>query len=101
MVCGLIDLPGPAFPGDHGRDTAESTLDIGRHGRLHAHLDSLEGTQSYVGDELSRGTGSQVDRGLPLCGFFLADEVTVEFLEELIATILECSLGLWYTSVDV
>lgn len=53
-----MDLPRHALLGDHGRNTAESALEIGWHGRLHAHLDGLEGTQSYVGDELSRGTGS-------------------------------------------
>lgn len=53
-----MDLPGHALLGDHGRNTTESALELGWHGRLHAHLDRLEGTQSYVGDELSRGTGS-------------------------------------------
>lgn len=94
-----IDSPGHAFLSDHGRDTAEGAFNIGWNGCLHAHFDGLEGAQSYVGDELSRRTGSQVDGGLPFDGIFLTDKVTVEFLKELVAAVLECSLGLVRVSV--
>jgi hypothetical protein len=94
-----IDIPGYALLGDHGRNATEGTLNLWWNGRLHAHLDGLERTQSYVGDELGGGTGGQVDRCLPFCGLFLADEVAVEFLEEFVSAVLERSLGLWYVSV--
>jgi hypothetical protein len=94
-----IDSPGHAFLGDHGRDTAEGAFNIRWDGCLHAHFDGLEGAQSYVGDELSRRTGSQVNGGLPFESIFLTDKVTVELLEELVAAVLECSLGLVRISV--
>lgn len=90
----IVDLPGHALLGDNGGNTAECASQVRRDGCLHAHFDGLEGAQSHVGDQLRGGTGCQVERSLPLVGAFLADQVTVELLEEFVAAIFECSLGL-------
>jgi hypothetical protein len=86
--------PGHTLFGDNSGDTTERALEFRRNGSLRAHFDRLEWTQSYIGDELGRSTGCQVQGGLPTVGILLANEVAVEALEELVASIFKCTLGL-------
>lgn len=94
--------PASAFLGNNTRNTAEGSLDFGWDGGLHAHLDSLKWAEGNIRDELRRRTSRQVKGSLPASCSVLSDKVAVELLEEFIATVLECTLGLFPdTSVSI
>ena len=90
----MCNLPCHSLLGNDGRDTAEGAPNIWRDGCLHADFDGFKGAESYVGNQLRRGTGHQVDRSLVFACTFLTDKVAVEFLEVLVSTVLECTLSL-------
>lgn len=87
-------LPRHALFGNDSGNAGERASEVGRNGRLHAHLDRLEGTQRNVCDKLGRRTSCQIERGLPPPGVLLANQVAVELFEELVAAVLERALGL-------
>lgn len=89
--------PGGAFFGDDGRNAAEGATDIRGDSRLRAHLNRFKRAKGHIGNELGRGTCGQVDGSLPLARTLFAYQVAIELLEELIAPVLESTLGLWKT----
>lgn len=60
---------------------------------LHLDLYHLQGAQSHVREELSRGGTGEPDGALVLLGVFLSGEVGVKIFEELIQAELETSLS--------
>jgi hypothetical protein len=90
----MSNSPSIALFRNHGRNPTECAPELGRDGGLRAHLDRLKGTQSNVGDQLSRSTAGQIDGSLVLLGIFRTDEVAVELFEVFVSTVFERSLGL-------
>jgi hypothetical protein len=100
MRKGTSDSPCNAFLAGDGRDAREGPGRKGRDRSLHSHLDGLEWAQRNIRDKFCRRAGRQVQRRLPAASPFLSSQITVEFLEELVATILECALGLWSPAIS-
>ena len=97
MLCGL---PAHAFCRYDLPQSGKRRPEVRRNRCLRAHLDGLERAERNVRDQFSRGAGNQVQRRLPLMSPFGANEVAVEFLEELIAAVFERALGLLCYSVQ-
>ncbi|CRK33352.1 hypothetical protein BN1708_001040 [Verticillium longisporum] len=85
--------PGHALLGRDGADAVERAAVRRRDAALHAHLDSLKGTEGKVGEELGRSGRSQIQDRLVLLGILGTGNVRVLLLEELIPAILEGALG--------
>ena len=60
-----------------------------RQGRLHPHLDGLEGAQGDIGQELGRGGSTEVDDSLGGVG---EEPLAIEVLEDLVKTVLAGAL---------
>lgn len=87
-------LPSKAFSCSNLGDAVQGSLREGRHGSLHADLDSFERAKSNIGEELGGGGGGEVKPGLVLVRCLLTGKVRVLLLEVFVEAVLECSLGL-------
>ena len=86
--------PSCAFFRSDSRETIEGARRKWWNGGLHADLNSLEGAESYVGDELGRCTGRQIKRRLISISHLLSNKIGIELFEVLVASIFERSLRL-------
>ncbi|KAI6875667.1 hypothetical protein KC323_g123 [Hortaea werneckii] len=87
-----VILPANTLRANNLADTIPGTFCKGRHRGLHADLDSLEGTEANVSEELGGSGASQIDPGLVSNGVLGTGKVRVELLEELIASVLQRAL---------
>ena len=82
-----------AFLCNNRGNTIESALCKWRNGSLHADLDGFEWAEGNIGDEFGGGRGGQVQRSLVLVGILSTNEIGVELLEELVASVFEGTLS--------
>lgn len=88
------DIPCYAFLTGDDREAGECTAGEGWDGGLHSDFDGFKGAEGEVRDEFGGGAGGEVQRGFVLVCALFAGEVGVELLEEFVAAVFECSLGL-------
>lgn len=86
------NIPANAFFASNGRDTLHGASESGWDSGLHSDLDSLERTETYIGNEFCRGGRRQVENGLVLGGSLLSSQLAVQVLEVFVEAILAGTL---------
>lgn len=70
-----------------------------RNSGLGTDFDSFPGAEQDISDNLSRGRGNEVEKGVILVSNFLTDKVGVFLLEELVETVFTSTLELEYAQI--
>ena len=84
-----MKLPSISLLGYYLRPPFSQSTRKRRQSRLHPDLDSLEGTESNIGQKLGTGTSSQVDNGLVHIG---KHRIPVKMFKDLVEAILAPTL---------
>jgi hypothetical protein len=89
---GSRDIPSDTFSRSNLIPSFKCSTRERRNGRLHSNFDSFPRTQEHIGEEFSRGRGSQVKCRSIFMGSFLTDDIRVFLLEEFVETVFSSSL---------